>query len=250
MKHTLALTLVACVFFTANTAQAYPKPSVDRIAWQLDIKYGTPTRIAVQSPGTTAPKAYWYLPITVSNNTGDEQQFLPEIDMVDDNGVATRSDKDIPKDVFDAIKRKEGTKLMIPLGKASGAIHQGPDEIIETVAIWAEPLERMGSFSIFINGLSGESIWFKDGRELKRDKTDRTGKLAWYKDGVKLKDPADTEPDPAKKRDWKVDWTTLKPADMGEVLRKTLELDFQVPGDQFYQGRDVILLKKEVWIMR
>ena len=47
-----------------------------------------------------------------------------------------------------------------------------------------------------------------------------------------------------------VDWTEIKPTEIGEMLRKTLHLDFQVPGDEFYAGRDVILQKGKTWVMR
>lgn len=213
----VALLALLLGFSFSPAAQAYPKPAVDRISWELDFTHGNPTRITVQGAADAAPKAYWYMTFTVTNKTSEEQMFLPEFDLVDGKGKLHRSDKNIPSAVFDAIKEREGKKLLEPLSKVSGKILVGPDQARDSVAIWPEPVERMGSFSIFVTGLSGEAVWYKDGKET-----------------------------PLKK----ADWVKVKPEEAGEVLRKTLALDYQIPGDEFYQGRDVVILKKEEWVMR
>jgi len=212
---TLATLLV--LVLSNSRATAYPKPSVNHISWELDFTHGLPTRIAVTLPGQDAPKAFWYMTFNVVNNSKDEQNFLPIFDLVDDHGNIHHSDSNIPKEVFTAIKARERIKLLEPLSKASGRVLVGPDQAHDSVAIWPEPLERMGTFSIFITGLSGEAVWFKDGKE------------------TPLKD---------------ADWIKTKQAEAGEVLRKTLEIDIQIPGDEFYQGRDVVIQKDERWVMR
>jgi len=213
----VALLLAGFVLMNGSTADAYPKPSINRIAWELDFQHGLPNRIAVQSAGDASPTAYWYMTFTVSNNTKDEQNFLPLIDLVDDKGNIHRSDKDVPKEVFEAIKKREGKKLLEPLVKVTGRILVGPDQARDSVAIWREPLERMGSFSIFIMGLSGEAVWFKDGKETPLNKTD---------------------------------WVATKADQAGQVLRKSLEIDIHIPGDEFYQGRDKVIVKDKRWVMR
>jgi hypothetical protein len=220
MKRLLPYVALAAVLFLLTSipqARAYPKPSINKIAWELDFQHATPSRITVRVPGSDAPKAYWYMPFTVTNNTNDEQQFLPIFDLVDDKGNVHRSDQNIPKEVFDAIKMREGKKLMEPLAKASGRLLPGADQARDSVAIWPEPLERMGSFTIFVTGLSGEAVWFKDGQETPLSKAD---------------------------------WIKTKPEDAGNILRKTLQIDIQVPGDEFYQGRDRVIKKGEDWVMR
>ena len=200
-----------------STVQAYPKPSLNKIAWELDFKHSTPSRIVVNVPGSAAPKAYWYMPFTVTNNTKEEQQFLPEIELVDENGKVNRSDRNIPKEVFNAIKVREGKKLMQPLREVTGRLLVGADQAKDSVAIWPEPMERMGNFSIFVGGLSGEAVWYKDGQETPLNKAD---------------------------------WIKNKPDQAGEILRKTLQIDVQVPGDEFYPGRDKVIAKGERWVMR
>lgn len=217
--------LLACVALVAATfvllrgerAGAYPKPSLNRVSWELDFQHGLPNRITVQSPGAASPTAYWYMTFSVTNNTSDEQPFLPTFELVDDKGNAHRSDVNVPKEVFDAIKKREGKKLLEPLAKVTGRLLVGPDQARDSVAIWPEPLERMGTFSIFVTGLSGEAVWFKDGQETPLNKTD---------------------------------WVKTKSGEAGQVLRKTLEIDIQIPGDEFYQGKDRVIEKDQRWVMR
>ncbi|HEY7119340.1 MAG TPA: hypothetical protein VH475_22305 [Tepidisphaeraceae bacterium] len=213
----IALAVLMFVAFHTPRVGAYPKPSVNKVAWELDFTHGAPTRITVKTPGGDAPQAFWYMTFKVTNNTTDEREFLPVIELVDDKGNVHRSDQNISATVFDAIKQQEGSRFLEPLAKASGRLLQGPEQARDSVAIWPEPLERMGSFTIFVNGLSGEAVFYKDGKETPFDK---------------------------------VDWTKTKPDEAGIILRKTLELDYQVPGDEFYQGRDPVIKKDERWVMR
>lgn len=213
----IALTLAFAVAYPPAKVHAYPKPSVNRVSWELDFTHGLPSRIAVTLPGADAPKAFWYMTFTVTNNTKEEQSFLPVFDLVDDHGNIHRSDQNIPKDVFTAIKAREKIKLLEPISKAAGRILVGPDQAHDSVAIWPEPLERMGTFSIFITGLSGEAVWFKDGKETPLNKAD---------------------------------WVKTKQDEAGEILRKTLQIDIQIPGDEFYQGHDKVIQKDERCVMR
>jgi len=214
MKRFLPLIALTAI---ASVALAYPKPSPHKISWELDLEHGQPTRILVQEPGGAAPKAYWYVTFTVTNNTKEDQLFLPVFELVDTKGNVHRSEKDVPKAVFDTIKIREGKKLMEPIGTVSGKLLVGSDQARESVAIWPEPMERMGTFTIFVTGLSGETVWYKDGKEVHMTQAD---------------------------------WTKIKPEQAGEILRKTLALEYQVPGDEFFPGRDRVVLKSKDWVMR
>jgi len=57
----------------APNTQAQPYP----ITWELKIRTLDPKRIAVAVPGSSVPKAYWYLTYTVTNDSDQEQTFLP-----------------------------------------------------------------------------------------------------------------------------------------------------------------------------
>ena len=199
----VVLSLATFVSLPAAPAAAqYPKPSPYPITWELSFKYQTPKRIVVGVPGQSEPQAYWYLTYTVQNDSRREITFLPNFQMLLPNGQTIRSDKNIPPAVFDAIKQREGNPLLQNALQVAGVIRVGEDEAKDGVAIWPEPPGRMGNFSVFVQGLSGENV---------------------------------SIPGPDK-----------KPV----ILRKTLQLNYLIRGDEIYPGEDQVNENPKQWIMR
>jgi hypothetical protein len=188
----------------------FPKPSAYPISWELKFEHDLPQRIVVKVPGAAAPQAYWYMTYTITNNSGQEQMFLPTFDMLTYDGRLIRSDNKISATVFSAIKSREKRTLLEPWTKIGGELLIGPDQAKDGVAIWPEPMLRMEHFSIFVGGLSGEAVRLKDdsGAEIK----DKDGKPT--------------------------------------ILRKTLQLNFHIRGDDVYPGEDEINENAENWVMR
>ncbi len=194
----------------ANVVSAYPEPSKYPVSWELKFEYDTPRRMVVEIPGSNVPKAYWYMTYTVTNKTDKEQEFLPVFTMVTKDGKVVRSDKGVPKAVFDKIKARSGNKLLESPIKIAQTILVGDDEAKDGVAIWEEPEAEIGSFSIFVGGLAGEHTAL----------TDSNGQPVMNKDG--------------------------KPV----ILFKTLQLDYTVSGDEVYPGIDPIDKTHQRWVMR
>lgn len=207
MRSALALALivpVAALVVAAPLSAKVPEPSLYPISWELDFKHAAPKRIVVDTT------AYWYMSYTVTNNTGQEQNWRPDFQMMTDEGKVIKSDHGISVEVFDKIKATEGSRFLEPAVKVAGPLRQGEDQAKDGVAIWKETTPRMGTFKIFIGGLSGEKVAFTDD------------------DGKQLKD-ADGLP---------------------EFLRKTLELDYQIYGDEFYPDRHEVHELGHKWVMR
>ena len=92
---------VACVALAGGVAaagvcllepgvvSAYPEPSIYPVSWQFKFQHSLPKRISLKLPGEDDERAFWYLPFTVTNNTDREQEFLPEIEMVANDGLAS-----------------------------------------------------------------------------------------------------------------------------------------------------------------
>jgi hypothetical protein len=198
-------------------AQAFPKPSVFPVSWQLKFEHSMPKRIVVKSPNDPNPQAYWYVTFTVKNLTEEEQRFLPVFELVTNDGKVVRSDKSIPTNVFDEIKKREHNKLLESLERVTGRILIGEDQARDSVAIWPEPSTRMGTFQVFVGGLSGETITLKNGEEFKV-----------------------------------TDWTKVTEEDKKGLtfLRKTLQLTYQIPGDEIRPEEDQVIAKGEEWVMR
>ena len=166
MRRTLTLTLILALLggFAAlpSPAAPPPEPSPYPIAWELDFQYDTPRRIVVNIPGSTAPKAYWYMPYTITNEGEEPQVFIPQFDLLTEDGKAHRSRRALPKQVFAAIQARERNDLLLPPTKAGGELRVGVDQARDSVAVWEEPLRDMGTFRIFVGGLSGEFVELKD----------------------------------------------------------------------------------------
>lgn len=193
---------LAVIGSTAIVGRAeIPKPNLYPKSWALKFEYATPKRIVVNVPGKDIPQAYWYLTYTVTNASDQEQQFLPVFEMLINDGNIVRSDLNIPQQAFDAIKAREKKQFLEPAAVIAGTIRLGEDQARDGLAIWPEPMPRMGSFSIFIQGLSGE-------------------------------------------------YTKLKVGDKDVILRKTLQLNYFIRGDEVYPGEDKVNENASAWIMR
>jgi hypothetical protein len=217
----LFLPLIVLSLLSINTiAKAvpdFPEPSPYPTSWELKFTHGLHKRIVIDVPHSPSPVAYWYMTYTVTNNGDKEQIFLPQFELLTDHGQVVRSDMNIPHRVFAAIKNAEHNKLLEPTTSITGQIRLGEAEARDGVAIWPEPLPRMGSFSIFVTGLSGEAVMLKktDGDYQKVDQADQ------------MKDLKDLI-----------------------ILRQTLQLNFHIRGDEVYPGEDEVNQKNEEWIMR
>lgn len=211
LRFIVATMLVALL---SSLAPAYPKPSPYPISWDLKFDYQTPKRIVVRTAPNREPEAFWYMTFTVTNLTRAEQNFLPRFELLDNEGVVNRSDDNIPLTVLETIRIKERNQRIEALNDLAGKLRIGEDQARDGVAIWREPSVKMGRFSIFAAGLSGESVILKDEKGNALERTNPEGR----------KEPI--------------------------VLWKTLQLDYHLPADEKNPGTDVLQLVEQQWIMR
>jgi len=220
-----ALVCLACLglaaLATAIRAGDFPEPSPYPISWELKFDHSKPKRIVVQVP-EKGPRAFWYMTYNVTNDGDEDQTFLPTFEMLTRDGQVRRSDKNVPVQVFEAIKRREANRFLQPNTKIGGVLRVGEDQARDGVAIWPEPMTEMGSFSIFVSGLSGETVTLKmvDGKPVKVKPENISQELK----GVDEKNVV--------------------------ILRKTLQLNYVVYGDDVYPGLDEVNVRPEQWVMR
>ena len=175
MKHALALIGCALLGLLASAAPAddqaaaYPKPSPVPVSWELTFKHSDPKRIVVNIPGDPVPRAFWFITYSVTNEpdpTGsqpsEERIFYPVFTMCTEDGKLLPADDGIHPAVFDAIKAIENDKFLEDPTLMGGRILLGDDQTRESVAIWPEPDQRMGSFTIFAAGMWGETAIARD----------------------------------------------------------------------------------------
>jgi hypothetical protein len=209
-RQLIGLNLICLLILGALFARAeHPKPSPYLIAWELKFEPSMPKRIVLDIPGS-GPQAYWYIIYTVTNNSNKEQMFVPVFEMLTKEGTLIRSDRNIPQRVFEHIKTTEKKKFLESYPQIAGEIRLGEDQARDGVAIWPEPAPRMGQFSVFVSGLSGEIQAMKDPK------------------GEPVKN---SEGNPV-------------------ILRKTLQLNYHIRGDEVYPGEDAVDQNPKEWVMR
>ncbi|MCC7146791.1 MAG: hypothetical protein IT443_10120 [Phycisphaeraceae bacterium] len=151
-----AFLVLALVLLPTAMLLAYPEPAAVSKSWQLDITYKTPQVLSITDlQGNT--RWFWYLTYKVTNNTDRQQMFIPEITLATDEGDILSAGRDIPVQVFDAIKQREGNSLLESPVQIIGRVLQGADNARESVVIWPDLGHDVGQINLMIEGLSGET---------------------------------------------------------------------------------------------
>ncbi len=163
-RNILAAFVLGLLVLVAPAAMAadYPTPSLVPTTWDLTFEHGTPQRIVVNVPANRVPQAYWYTTYSITNHTDREHMFLPDFQLLSADGQVRRADLHTPKAVIEAIRLRESNRWIQPQITIGGQILLGEDESKHGVAVWPETDARMGMFSIFVAGLSGETATIKD----------------------------------------------------------------------------------------
>lgn len=229
------VTLAPFLLFTALLASPAavdvgegPKPAMRPVAWQFEFTFLDPRRIEIQRPGAAQPEVYWYVVYTVSNPSQRAERFFPIFQIVTEDLRVIDTDVAIGLDVFDAIaaRHKDLYKYLVPPTKAIGALLSGDDNARESVAIWRGVDLTENDFSIFIGGLSGETLAI----------VNPTAKPAETGTGDKVIGQSGADPN-------------RPPANIF-TLRKTLEIRYTLPGSA--EARKHALPEREIvrWVMR
>jgi len=183
----LLLLAVAALALTGlldrTAALAVPEPAIVNPSWTLDFEFQTPNAVAVEDDqGNT--RWYWYMPYKVTNNTGEDRLFAPEIIIYNDNGDIVSAGKNVPPAVFEKVQYLLKNPLLKNSVQIVGKLLKGEDFAKEGAAIWPVAEDDVDSFTVFVGGIYGET------QVVKNPKTDEE-----------------------------------------VVLRRTLMIDFDVPGN-------------------
>jgi hypothetical protein len=134
----------------------FAEPSIVNPSWSFDVEMGRPNAIAVRDDrGMT--RWYWYVAYKVTNNTGEDRLFIPDITVTDDLGRIVPTNRRIPPSVYPAIAQRLGNPLLESPNDVVGRLLQGPDFAKESVAIWPAASEDVDQFTVFFGGADGET---------------------------------------------------------------------------------------------
>jgi len=141
---------------TGDDPANFPTPDPLDGDWRFDFNFEPPDQIAVPTLDGTR-RAFWYMTYTVTNDTGAERIFLPEITIATDQGDIVTAGAEVPVAVFNAIKDREENPLLESAVSITGRILQGEDHARDGVAIWPVFEHDVDHMDIFVAGLSGET---------------------------------------------------------------------------------------------
>jgi hypothetical protein len=208
------LVSLLCVGMTVSClAMAAPKPAVVQRPqdWTVDVKYEHLQQIMLKPGQGGQPLRFWYLILTLTNNTGDDVEFFPQCELMTDTFQITPAGKSVPPEVFEHIKTRH--RAMYPFLEAldpSGMrILQGSDNTRDITIIWPDFDTKAKRISLFITGLSNET--------------------------VAVNYPVDANDSGAPEK---------------VFLRKTLELDYTFSGDPAFRAQPNMTFAGTTWIMR
>ena len=206
--------LAALLFLSAaNISLAGPEPAIvpGPSLWTLDIGFSQPQQITVKLPWERKARRFWYIILTMTNDADLDVPFYPTCEMMTDTFKITQAYKDTRGIVFAKIKKryKKTFPFLESLETASNRILQGQDNQRDMVIIWPDFDPKAKRVTLFLAGLSNETIVVPH-------------PVATEEDGQPLK----------------------------VYLRKTLQLDYTIGGDEKLRGKAALAYKDKRWIMR
>ncbi len=151
------LSLVLLLGLTVVPAMTAPEPNEAPMTWEFDIRYETPQPIMVQVPGENQPQRFWYFLYTVTNRSGEDREFVPEITLYTNTGQVVPAGQGVNPVVYQRIKQIINDPLLTDTLGITGKMLQGEDNAKTAVAIFRDFDPKAASFTIFFGGLSGET---------------------------------------------------------------------------------------------
>lgn len=207
--------LSICLMVT-GVCFGYPKPAIVPGAsdWNVDVEYSRPFQISMNLPGDrygTPPHRFWYMIVTVTNNTGRDVPFYPACNLITDTFKVIPAGKGTMKVVFDKIKRLQQGRypFLEQLGYVGNRLLQGEDNSKDIAIIWPDFDVKAKNVELCIAGLSNETVAID--HPIKKDKNGRPEKV---------------------------------------LLRKTLQLSYSIGGARKFRSQSALKFKSQNWILR
>ncbi len=152
---------IITVFFVLTCISlAAPEPAIVQSPnqWTLNTIFTQPEQIVVRQGVDNKLIRFWYIIITVTNNTKKDVDFYPHSVLATDNFQIIPAGKGVGSMVFDLIKERHKSKYpyLELLDKTDNKLLQGEDNTKDIAVIWPDFNPDAKKINIFIAGLSNE----------------------------------------------------------------------------------------------
>ena len=201
------LALYACCCLAAPKPAIVPAPD----QWTVNAEFTHPQQIVLGQTPDGQPLRYWYIVLTLTNNTGQDVEFHPKCDLMTDSFQIIEAGKFVSPLVFKRIKQRHKARypFIERLDKAGSKILEGEDNTKDIAIIWPDFDMRANNIKIFVTGLSNETAVVSH----------------------PVSKEANGEP-------------------VRLFLRKTLELSYSLKGDAALRSSASLVYMNRRWIMR
>jgi len=207
---------ILCALLTGvSAALAGPRAGLVPKTWELDFQFLDAQRISVTLPGDATPTTFWYMMYRVTNHTGKDVMFTPSFRIVTDTLEEVVAGDGISPSVYDAVAarhKREFPYFAIP-AKVTGKLMQGSVNARSSVAIFKAFNTKAAGFRVYASGLSGD-IERMANAAFKPDQTETDSNPRFF------------------------------------LLRRTLELDYDLPGDPETRKYAKAVRRNRQWVMR
>jgi len=151
------------LFGAGSSAIAAPEPSPVATTWEFTFDLG-PLRLAwVETDQGNKP--YFFLTYNITNFSGADLLFAPDVSLMTDNISVLKSGRNVPTAVTNAILEELDNPLVESQIDIVSTVLQGPEHARDGVLIWPAEQLDVDEVSIFFAGLSGEFESYVVGRE-------------------------------------------------------------------------------------
>ena len=212
MKRFFYGTLVISVLITSFCLAA-PEPAIvpGMGQWTVNTEFTHPQQIVLHRSTDKKTVRFWYMIITLTNNTDEDVAFFPKCDLMTDTFQIIQAGKEVSPIVFEQIKKRHRDRypFLELLSKSGNRILQGEDNTKDIAVIWPDFDIKAKNIKIFIAGLSNETVAIN--HPVAKDE---------YGNPLQV------------------------------FLRKTLELNYDFKGDPALRSGASLTYKGKRWIMR
>jgi hypothetical protein len=151
---------IATVLIFTCISLAAPEPAIVQSPnqWTLNTIFTQPQQIILSQGIDNKLIRYWYIIISVTNNTKQDVEFFPKCELVTDNFQIIPAGKGVGTLVFNLIKERHKSKypFLELLDKTDNKLLQGEDNTKDIAIIWSDFNPNAKMINIFIAGLSNE----------------------------------------------------------------------------------------------
>ena len=135
-----------------------PTLAVKQGLWTLDMSFEHPQELITRVPGEGV-KTFWYVIMTVTNNTGKEVEFYPSAELTTDTLNSYPASQGLRRSVVRAIKRRhrERYPFLESFESVDNTVLQGQDNAKDIAIVFPDFDPNAKTVKIYVAGLSNET---------------------------------------------------------------------------------------------